>query len=189
MKDEMQHPLWARLLHWGIVIAMLMMILTGLYIHDPNWIPIFSSLGIVWPLHYIFAVVLVALVVMRIVYGGITGDINELIMRPRDVKNLGPVIKYYVFLRKDEPDQGKYNAGQRMTYCGLWIPLLIVQVATGIILFVSIDDVTMRAVHYIVTWLSIATIVAHVYLGSIHGWKVIKSMITGRLPQDKARKA
>ena len=168
-------------MHWGIVVSMLMMLLTGLYIHDPEWMPIFSSLGVVWPLHYIFGIMLVSLVFIRIVYAGTSGDIEDLIMKPKHIKDLGPVLKYYLFLQKEEPQQGKYNAGQRMTYSAVWIPLLLLQVITGIALYIIIGAVALRAIHYIVTWIIVATIVMHIYLGAVHGWHVVKSMITGKL--------
>ena len=180
MEERMHHTLLARLLHWGIVVSMLMMFLTGMYIHDPGWMPIFSSIGVVWPLHYIFGIILVSLVLIRIVYAGTSGDIQDLIMKPQHIKDLGPVLKYYMFLQKEEPDQGKYNAGQRMTYSAIWIPLLLIQLVTGILLYLYIGDAALRAIHYLMTWLFIATIVFHVYLGAVHGWSLVKSMITGR---------
>ncbi len=180
MNEDIQHPLVARLLHWGIVISMLMMVLTGLYIHEPSWMPIFGDLGTVWPLHYIFAIILAGLVFIRIIYAAIIGDFNELLMKPKDVKGLWPVVKYYLFLSREEPDQGKYNAGQKLTYSAVWIPLLLIQIGTGIALYVDIGGLGLRIAHYIVTWLFIATIVAHIYLGFLHGWGTVKSMITGR---------
>lgn len=185
MKDEMHHPLFARLLHWGIVLSMLMMFLTGLYLHESNWIPIFGDLGMVWPHHYIFGIALVALVLVRIVYAGTSGDIEDLIMKPKHIKDLGPVLKYYLFLSKKEPQQGKYNAGQRMTYSAVWIPLLLFQIVTGIALYLFIGAVWLRVIHYIVTWLFVVTIVMHIYLGAVHGWHVIKSMITGKLSAEE----
>ncbi|MDY6833691.1 MAG: cytochrome b/b6 domain-containing protein [Chloroflexota bacterium] len=181
MNEEMHHPLLARLLHWSIVVSMLMMLLTGLYIHDPGWMPLFSSIGVVWPLHYIFGIALVTLVFFRIVYSGTSGDIDDLIMKPEHIRDLGPVLKYYLFLHKKEPQQGKYNAGQRMTYSLVWVPLLLVQVVTGIGLYILVGAVVLRVIHYIVTWLFIVTVLMHIYLGAVHGWHVIRSMITGKL--------
>jgi Ni/Fe-hydrogenase 1 B-type cytochrome subunit len=182
-KEEMHHPLFARFVHWAIVISMLMMALTGLYIHDANWMPIFSHLSLVWPLHYAFGVILVLLVAARIAYSAQSKDYEDLVMKPKHFKDLLPVFKYYLFIQKEEPKQGKYNAGQRMTYSAVWVPLLLVQLATGIALYLETGDVWLRVIHYVVTWIFIATIVAHIYLGAIHGWKVVKSMITGKLEE------
>jgi Ni/Fe-hydrogenase 1 B-type cytochrome subunit len=165
---------------------MLIMILTGIYIHDPNWMPIFSSIGVVWPLHYIFAIVLVATVFVRILYSAYIGDFEHLAIKSGSLKDLGPVITYYLFLTDDEPDQGKYNAGQRLTYSVYWIVLLAIQVGTGLALYITIADVPLRILHYLVTWAFIASIVIHVYLGAVHGWGVIKSMITGKLPETES---
>ena len=185
-KQEMHHPLFARLLHWTLVVSMLMMILTGLYIHDPDWMPIFSSLGVVWPLHYIFAIVLVVTVFVRILYSAYIGDFEHLAIKSGSLKDLGPVIKYYLFLSDEEPKQGKYNAGQRLTYSVYWMVLLAIQVATGIALYVYIGETSVRILHYLMTWAFIASIVLHVYLGALHGWSVIKSMITGKLPETES---
>ena len=186
MKEEIQHTLFARLLHWIWVVGMLIMILTGLYLHDKSWMPIFSNLGVVWPLHYITAIVLFVVVAVRIVYSAFpgTGDFKDLVMNPKNIKDAIPVIKYYTFLSQKEPKQGKYNYMQRMMYSSIWIPLLIIQLVTGVILYLSIGGVAVRVIHYLVTWVLIATILLHLYLGTVHGWSLVKSMITGKL--DKA---
>lgn len=186
MKEEIQHTLFARLLHWVWVVAMLILILTGLYIHDKSWMPIFSNLGVVWPLHYITAIVLFVVVAVRIVYSAFpgTGDFKDLFMDPKKIKDAIPVVMYYTFLSKKEPKQGKYNYMQRMVYSSIWIPLLIIQLVTGVILYLSIGAVVVRVIHYLVMWILIATILLHLYLGAVHGWSLVKSMITGKL--DKA---
>jgi len=43
MKKEYKHPFIARLMHWTWVILMLILILTGVYIHEPSWMPIFPE--------------------------------------------------------------------------------------------------------------------------------------------------
>lgn len=40
-----------------------------------------------------------------------------------------------------------------------------------------------RQVHFAITWVFILTVALHVYLSFIGGWAVIKSMITGYLPE------
>jgi Ni,Fe-hydrogenase I cytochrome b subunit len=47
---EIHHPITARVLHWCWAIAMFLLLLTGLYLHSPSWMPIFHDLSYIWPI-------------------------------------------------------------------------------------------------------------------------------------------
>ena len=182
---EIHHPITARVLHWCWAIAMFLLLLTGLYLHSPSWMPFFHDLSYVWPMHLICGLVVIALVGLRVVYSIYSGDHKDLIMRVEHILDLIPVIKYYTFKIKWEPQQGKYNAGQRLVYTLIWPSLLGLQIVSGIILYLLPGVAWVRGVHFIVMWLLIITVVAHIYLGVIHGWTLIKSMITGKLEESE----
>jgi len=218
MKQEMHHPLGARILHWLWVVTMILLGLTGLYIHNPHWCPIFSGLAQAWHIHLISGLLVVIIVGTRVFYSVyVVRDFDELMFRlehlgsinseikyyfsaifdpirgrkrlERDEKaeqnTIWPVLEYYGFLRHDEPDQGKYNTMQRMMYFVIWLPMLAIQFISGIALYFFPGVAWLRILHFVFAWFFAITVALHIYLGAIHGWKLIKSMITGKLKQTK----
>ena len=178
--EHIQHPLLARVMHWSWVVIMILMLMTGFYLHDRSWMPVFGSVAVAWPMHFVFAVLLAAVVGGRILYSFAIGDFHDLMLKPKDIHGLMPVMRYYLFLDKREPVQGKYNAAQRAVYSLIWPGLLGIQFVTGLGLYLLPGVVWVRALHFIAAWLLVVTIIAHIYLGAIHGWSLIKSMITGK---------
>jgi Cytochrome b(N-terminal)/b6/petB. len=214
MNEEMHHPLGARVLHWSWVVIMILLGLTGLYIHNPHWCPIFGNLALVWPMHLICGLLLVIVVGLRIFYSVyVVRDFDELMFKlehlgpvwskikyylsaifapllgrkaPESDKEaerntIWPVLEYYLFLSHDEPEQGKYNTMQRMMYFVMWLSMLGVQFVSGIVLYFFPGLAWLRILHFVFAWFFGITVILHIYLGAIHGWKLIKSMITGKL--------
>jgi Ni/Fe-hydrogenase 1 B-type cytochrome subunit len=214
MNEEMHHPIGPRILHWSWVVIMILLGLTGLYIHNPHWCPIFANLALAWAMHLICGLLLVIVVGTRVFYSVyVIRDFDELVFK---LKHLGPlrfkikyyfwaifnpvrnrkelerakeaekdtvwpVLEYYTFLSHDEPDQGKYNTMQRMMYFAAWLPMLAVQFISGIALYFVPGLAWLRILHFVFAWFFAITVILHIYLGAIHGWKLIKSMITGKL--------
>ena len=172
------HPLMARFLHWSWAFAMLLLGLTGFYIHDPDWIPVFN-MDTARLIHFIAAYFVIFLVVGRIYYAFAIGDWRDLLVRLKDPLEMRNVIAYYMGVKKDKPDWGKYNPGQRFVYFG-WLPLLILQAFTGFALlewttFQWVTDalgglVWVRLIHLLLTWGFVVSVMAHLYLGSLAGW-------------------
>lgn len=193
MSEQLHHPLIARVLHWSWAVAILLLVLSGLYIHDPDWMPLFGAIGGMTTakmIHFISMYVVIFVVIGRIYYAFASGDFKDLLVRPRDFLDMRRVGAYYLLLLKPKPDWGKYNPGQRLVY-SFWVPLLIVQAITGFALYLmpTFDWATsllgglvyVRVIHFIVTWIFISTVTLHIYMGVIAGWSTFKSMITGRL--------
>lgn len=195
MREQLHHPLIARVLHWSWVVAMLLLGLTGLYIWDPDWMSFFRSIGGMTTarlIHFISMYVVMFLVIGRIYYAFASGDYKDLMVRLRDFLDMRQVVAYYLLLLKTKPDWGKYNPGQRIVYSFL-VPLLIIEGITGFALYLMpmFDWATsllgglvyVRVIHLIVTWVFVCIVMAHIYLGAIAGWSTLKSMITGRLEE------
>jgi Ni/Fe-hydrogenase 1 B-type cytochrome subunit len=72
--------------------------------------------------------------------------------------------------------------------------MALIQIITGFVLykpyaFAALGGLlgglmTVRLIHYIVTWLFVLTILAHVYLDVSEGVPVLMSMVTGEIPAD-----
>ncbi|MCL0091472.1 cytochrome b/b6 domain-containing protein [Dehalococcoidales bacterium] len=144
MKEEIHHPAIARFLHWTWALAILLLGLSGLYIHEPNWMPLFGAIGGMTAarlVHFICMWVVMCLVAYRIYYSLASGDYKDLLLRVRDFWGLPRVAAHYLCLMKPKPAWGKYNPGQRITY-NFWLLLIIIQIFTGLALYHHLDWVT-----------------------------------------------
>lgn len=192
MGEQLHHPLIARFLHWSWAAAMFLLGLSGLYIHQTDWMPFFGPIGAMdtaRTIHFISMYVVVLLVVGRIYYSLASGDWRELLVRPSDLIDMRLVAAYYVGLLKTKPRWGKYNPGQRIVYTGL-VPLLALQAITGFALYLlpGFDWVSslfgslvyVRFLHVLITWAFVSIVAAHIYLGALSGWSTLASMFTGK---------
>jgi Ni/Fe-hydrogenase 1 B-type cytochrome subunit len=185
------HTAIARILHWINTLSVIILTLTGFYIHWPVKFPLFSGMDMARKLHFIFMYIVVYGILVRVYYAWASGDYKDILFRLRDIRGLPVLAGYYFFMRKSLPDFGKYNPGQKLTYTG-WTLLMTVQAVTGFILYWPTQlawlaepvggVMVMRQVHYLVTWLFVATVALHVYLGFLGGPVVLKSIITGYMP-------
>lgn len=193
-KMELRHPIWIRLCHWSNAIAIIVLCLTGFYIHAPQSFPLFENMTNARTLHFGMAFLLLFTLVIRVYMGAVTGDWRNIIYQPiKDTKKLPSMIKYYLFLAKDHPFYGKYNPGQKAMYTAIPV-LIIVQIVTGFILYKPLlftgaagalgGYMALRWVHYVVTWLFVLMVLIHVYLDVAEGLPVLKSIFTGKIPAD-----
>ncbi|GAB4269317.1 Ni/Fe-hydrogenase, b-type cytochrome subunit [Thermincola ferriacetica] len=184
------HTRTARFLHWFNMLCITVLILTGFYIHSPLRFNIFPNMDVARKLHFIFMYLVIYGVIIRLYYSFYSGDYKEIMFTPGDIKGFPALAKYYLFLSKESPNFGKYNPGQKLVYSS-WVILSGVQALTGFILYFSGlawlgnllgGIVTMRQVHYLVTWIFVSTVGIHVYLSFVGGKHVLKSIITGCMP-------
>ena len=192
---KLRHPLSLRLFHWVNAISIVMLTLTGFVIHDPIGFRMFSgNMDTSRYLHFIFMYILIFSTIGRIWYMIIAKDYrNILFYRWQDVKDMGSLILYYLFLKNTHPDYGKYNPGQKLMYTLVFI-MIIIQVITGFILYMPTalngwamalgGFIVVRLIHYCITWLFILCVMVHVYLDLAEGMPVLMSMINGKIPKD-----
>ena len=185
------HPLPFVITHWVNLIAMIVLIITGFYIHYP-FAPL--SMGIARGMHILCGVVLLVNCVVRMVLSlvldsapapGTRAKVRDIWtwLPQRDNKHqLWAWISYYLFLRRDHPIAAKLGVPQKIVY--LLIPLLIFFTAyTGFCLwgptanwpiFASGLDLLggpmkVRILHYFMMWAFIVFMFIHVYLSLIEG--------------------
>lgn len=191
---EERHSIWIRLFHWINMIAITMLILTGFYIHAPQAFHLFKNMDNARTIHFIMAYVLIFGVVGRLYYMFAAKDVKNIIYQPvEDTKKLPSMIKYYMFLADDHPFYGKYNPGQKGMYTGVFV-MAIIMIFTGFILYKPMTFgfmagwlggfLVVRIIHYVITWIFVLCILAHVYLDIAEGIPVLKSMFTGKIPAD-----
>ncbi len=190
---EERHSIWLRIFHWTNMIAITLLVLTGFYIHAPESFRLFSNMDTPRMLHFAMAYVLVFGVIGRVYYAIVAKDAKNVLFNPiPDIKNLPSMMKYYLFLSDSHPDYGKYNPGQKMMYTG-WLVMAICMIITGFILynpnlFMGLGGslgglIAVRVIHYIINWLFVLSVLAHVYLDVSEGIPVLLSMFTGKIPK------
>lgn len=191
---EYRHTFLVRFFHWWNGIAMILLALSGFYIHTPLKFAIFPSMDIARQIHFIFMYAVAAGVIGRIYYACASGDSKNFKLRFADFGNMIGLMKYYLFISDELPDFGeKYNPGQKSMYL-TFVPLILIQGITGIILYWPTlfnhlgaffgGAHVIRIVHYIVAWIFVYCIVVHLYLDFSEGWANIVGMITGHRPAD-----
>ncbi len=191
---EDRHSIWIRIFHWINMISITMLVLTGFYIHAPESFRLFSNMDNARFLHFAMAYVLCFGVVGRVYYAIVAHDAKNIVYSPiKDTKKLPSMLKYYMFMADTHPYYGKYNPGQKGMYTG-WLFLALIQIITGFVLykpnmFLALGGwlgglIAIRVIHYVVNWLFVLSVLAHVYLDISEGIPVLKSMFTGKLDAD-----
>ena len=192
------HPLPFILTHWINLIAMVILILSGFYIHYP----LFAGwMGMARGAHILFGLILVLNMLVRVVLafflksaptGGtrqVAPDYKSFFPQKDNRHQFGAWIKYYLFLKKDHPLGAKYGVPQKLAY--LAVPVLILVTAfTGLCLwgptmsvgpFYAFNQLVgglmvVRIILYYLMWVFILFLFIHVYLANIEGLSPSKLM-------------
>ncbi|MDO4590869.1 MAG: cytochrome b/b6 domain-containing protein [Slackia sp.] len=195
------HPLPFRITHWVNLVAMAFLVVTGFYIHFP-WVP--SCMGIARGLHLFCGFVIMANVVARVILAFFvksapTGGTRETVtdyktwLPQADNRHQGVEwIKYYLFLKKDHPLSAKLGVPQKISYLAvpvliafmfftglcLWSPTANLPFFESAIAFMG-GAMSVRIVHYVMTFVFILFTMLHVYLANIEGLAPTKLMFFG----------
>lgn len=195
------HPLPFRITHWVNLVAMAFLVVTGFYIHFP-WVP--SCMGIARGLHLFCGFVIMANVVARVILAFFvksapTGGTRETVtdyktwLPQADNRHQGVEwIKYYLFLKKDHPLSAKLGVPQKISYLAvpvliafmfftglcLWSPTANLPFFESAIAFMG-GAMSVRIVHYVITFVFILFTMLHVYLANIEGLAPTKLMFFG----------
>ncbi len=192
------HPLPFVITHWINLIAMVLLIITGFYIH----FPLFGGfMGIARGVHIFCGFVLFLNCLVRVVmafivksspYGGsheVAPDYKSFFPQKDNRHQFGAWIKYYLFIKKDHPLGGKYGVPQKLSYFAIPF-LIIIMFISGLCLwgptmnvgpFLGITEffggaMVMRIIHYYLMWVFIIFMFIHIYLASIEGSAPLKIM-------------
>jgi Ni/Fe-hydrogenase 1 B-type cytochrome subunit len=188
--NEIRHPLSFRILHELIMASILLLIITGFYIHRPfvggAGFLMYMARGV----HTFFAIVLIIAVVIRVLsmFAGRDRDWRSFIPTGADFKLLPKVINYYAYLAKEPVLKKKYNPLQMISYCLAFV-LIVFQILSGLALkypeagFIRWFDyglfnntIEVRMAHFVVTWLFIIFLMIHVYLTIREKFSEIREM-------------
>lgn len=177
--------------HWINLVAMVLLIFTGFYIHYPFFWG-FESMA--RGLHVFFGFVLFINCICRLIMAFIvksspTGGTRKQVtdyktwLPQKDNRHQGGAwIKYYLFLKKDHPLAAKLGVPQKISY--LMIPILIVLMFyTGLCLWGTTMEwpicqagiaalggtMSVRIIHYFGMFVFICFMFIHIYLANVEG--------------------
>lgn len=203
------NPLVFVITHWINLLSMFFLALSGFYIHYP-FVP--GLMGVARGIHFFWMFALLFNTIFRIIAAFTCKSANQLDSREKelDIKNwlpqkenrhqLWPVLKYYVFLKKDYPITAKYAPLQKIAY--LITPILTLAAAyTGFALFTPTAEwgffkagtiavsqwfdpgfggaaiMGIRVVHYWIMWAILVFTMIHVYLANIYSFAPTKLIL------------
>lgn len=187
--QEVRHPLSFRILHEIIMISILLLVITGFYIHRPFVGGGGFLMAMTRGVHFFFAAILIIAVIARIIamFVGRDRDWRSFIPTGSDFKLLPKIINYYAYVSKEPELKKKYNPLQMISYCLAFI-LIIFQIISGLALKYPYsafswfnygwfnNEIEVRMAHFVVTWLFVMFLMIHVYLTIREKFSEIKEM-------------
>ena len=206
-----RHHAVVRVTHWVNVVALTIMVGSGLRIF--NAYPAFARKGETfccypfaqkpipasltfggwlagarnWHFAMMWVLVVNGLVYLGFIY--LHGEWRDLVPRRGILRDSWEMVKFYLFVRKDHPHQGKNNALQRLTYFAM--PIVgIAAVVTGIAIWkpMQLSGLTnalggyvwARYFHFWAMLVLVVLSVAHIFMVFTVDPYSIPAMITGR---------
>jgi Ni/Fe-hydrogenase 1 B-type cytochrome subunit len=186
--NSVRHPLSYRILHELIMVSIIILIITGFYIHRPFVGGAGFLMAMVRGLHIFFAIILTISVVVRVIgmFVGKDRDWRSFIPTGSDIKLMPKIINYYAYIGDEPVLKKKYNPLQMFSYCLVFL-MVIFQIISGLALrYVSAfswfnygwfnNEIEVRMAHYVVMWLLIMFLMIHVYLTIREKFHEIKEM-------------
>ena len=207
----LRHHWIVRMTHWIAVVAITIMVGSGLRIFNaypafarrgetfccypfankpiPAWLTFGGWLGGArhWHFAMMWLLVLDGLVYMAFIY--VHGEWRDLVPRRGDLRDTIQMIRFYLFLRRDHPHQGKHNALQKSAYYAMpWLGVVLV--LTGLAIWKPVELSPLTAVfggyvwarywHFMAMTALVILAVGHVFMVFAVDPYSMPSMITGR---------
>ena len=197
--------------HWVAVVAILVMAGSGMRIFDaypafhrkgetfccypfeghaiPDWLTFGGWLGGARHWHFAMMWVLVVNGFVYLAYVYLHGEWRDLVPRRGDIRDVMQMVRFYLFIRRQHPLQGKYNALQKGAYFAMpWIGVWIVLSGIAIWKPVELAPLTTlfggyvwaRYWHFMGMVALLGLAAGHVFMVFAVDPYVLPSMITGR---------
>jgi thiosulfate reductase cytochrome b subunit len=191
------HPLLERLWHWAQALCIVMLIITGIIIHWPEYFTGWFDWAV--SVHNWFGIATVVLFLIWLFYNIFSGRITHYVPNKGDIpKRVIVQAKFYGYgIFKHEPhpypprEDDKFNPLQKLAYLSFQVLLMPILLISGILYMYPetfsgvIDSIggmtTLGLIHYILGALFASFLVAHLYLattGETIG-ENFKAIITG----------
>lgn len=205
-----RHHWLVRVTHWVNVVAFTIMVGSGLRIFNaypefarrgetfccypfagkaiPAWLTFGGWLAGARNWHFAAMWLLVVNGIVYLAFVYLHGEWRDLVPRRGDARDAWQMIRFYAFLRRDHPRQGKHNALQKLAYFVL--PLAaIVSVLTGLAIWKPVQLGGLTAVfggfvwarywHFVAMVVLVVLAVGHVFMVFAVDPYALRSMTTG----------
>jgi Ni/Fe-hydrogenase b-type cytochrome subunit len=215
-----RHHWIVRATHWVNAVALTLMIASGLRIF--NAYPAFARKGetfCCWPWegteapawmtfggwlsgarnwHFAMMWVLAVNGAVYLAFVWLHGEWRDLAPRRGDIRDAWEMIRFYLFVRKTHPHQGKHNALQKSVYFALpWLGVLAVLTGIAIWKPVQLAPLTgllggyvwARYWHFVVMLLLVLLGAGHVFMVFAVDPQSLKSMVTGEYDESRSPEA
>jgi formate dehydrogenase subunit gamma len=177
-----------RAMHWTHAVAFLLMLATGLILMLPALSEIVARRQLVKNAHLWTAVGWVVLIAVIIV----VGDRRSLRQDWREAESLDSDDRRWLIGRR--VPQGKFNAGQKLNVL-LTAAFAVLFLVSGFFLWLGERDHRFLfdgtgTVHVVLTWVSLAILVGHLYLALLHPSTrhALRGMTLGDVREDWAER-
>jgi Ni/Fe-hydrogenase 1 B-type cytochrome subunit len=183
-----KHHCWSillRLFHWMFALSIIMLVVTGFYIHGP-WTNTLQEGSKSFPMatmrymHYIAAYTFSAAVAIRLflyIFGNAQERILDILpVTPRNIKNLGMTLLQYSYISDKHDERLGHNILAGLAYLLTFIAAIIMIMSGFYMLFPEIPfwegwGVTLfgsqqfaRYLHHVLMWWFMIFAVIHIYL-------------------------
>lgn len=192
------YSLYERIWHWLQAFVILLLLLTGLELHDPVGVPVFGF-AVALSIHIAMGVVLLINAAFALLYQLLTRRIRAYLPEPRDFASqaLAQATYYLRGIFRGDPHplertpERRLNPLQQVTYLAILNVLLPLQLLTGLLLWGMQTWPALGAwagglpvlapIHTLAAWLFGAFLLMHIYLTTTGSTPLanIKAMITG----------
>jgi Ni/Fe-hydrogenase b-type cytochrome subunit len=209
-----------RLTHWVNVVAIVVMAGSGMRIFNaypgfarpgehfplnpweghaiPAWLTFGRWLGGARHWHFAMMWLLVANAVVYLAFLFVHGEWRDIAPRRGDARDAVQMIRFYLFVRKDHPRQGKHNALQKSAYFAMPVLGAII-VLSGLAIWkpITLGFVTAlfgnykwaRFVHFVAMALLLLLAVVHVFMVFAVDPYSLRAMVTGWYDRSRSPEA
>ena len=212
-----------RLTHWVNVVAIVVMAGSGMRIFNahpafarpgeqfalnpwdgrsiPNWLTFGGWLGGARHWHFAMMWLLVANAVLYLGFLFLHGEWRDIAPKRGDARDAIEMIKFYLFVRRDHPIQGKHNALQKSAYFAMPVLGVIIvlsglaiwkPITLGFITVLFVNYKWARFVHFAAMAVLLLLALVHVFMVFAVDPYALRSMVTGwynRARSPEARNA
>ena len=192
--DPKRHHWVVRATHWVNVLALTIMVGSGLRIF--NAYPAFAPRGGSFCCYPFAGQAIPEWLTFGWVY--LHGEWRDLVPRKGDLRDTWQMIRFYTTLRPDHPRQGKHNALQKLSYFAVPI-IAAVAVLSGLAIWKPVTlgwltgalggYVWARYWHFLAMLALVAFTVVHVVMVFAVDPHSMRSMVTGRYDPDRSPEA
>ncbi len=200
-----EHPFVVRLCHWVNVVALFVMVGSGLQIfrafpsfgakipqkdllHWPKAFAIGGWLGGALQWHLTFMWIYMATGALYLGYQIFSGNYRQVLFTHRDVRGVWPMAKHYFFFGPKPALREVYNPLQKQAYTAA-ILLGGLSVVTGFAVWKPVQFSWLawlmggfhyaRIWHFATMWAILLFVLGHLVMVILHGWNNFMSMLTG----------